>query len=106
VQLNGQTTQNIGPGAYDINIVEKPSFESYAPFSSLTLRDNMFTNANETPGPGYYDLNSKLNAKGGSTLANKSKRFAEKKEEIPGPGAYTVDTKEKKESFKKEYKVL
>jgi hypothetical protein len=39
-------------------------------------------------------------------MANKSKRFAEKKEEIPGPGAYIVENKENKVSFQREFKVI
>lgn len=67
------------------------------------MRDGPFTYANETPGPGYYDLNSSAAAKrlgkGGSSLANKSKRFSDKPENIPGPGAYTVESNKENKSL-------
>ena len=43
--------------------------------------------------------------KGGSTLANKSKRFDDKKEEIPGPGTYAVENKENKAQIPIELRV-
>ena len=33
---------------------------------------------------------------GGSTLSNKEARFKEKREEVPGPGYYAIENKEKK----------
>lgn len=51
VNLLGSTPSHIGPGTYD-SIVEskKNGLDSYAPFLSLSLREDIFTNINETPG--------------------------------------------------------
>jgi hypothetical protein len=34
-----------------------------------------------------------IHIKGGKSLSNKSKRFSDKVEDIPGPGAYTIEEK-------------
>ena len=34
--------------------------------------------------------------KGGSTLANKSERFQNRNQDIPGPGSYEIENKENK----------
>jgi hypothetical protein len=48
-------------------------------------------------GPGQYELRKAYNIiKGGSSLANKSERFQNKNQEIPGPGAYEIENKENK----------
>jgi hypothetical protein len=44
--------------------------------------------------------------KGGCSIANKTKRFINKNEEIPGPGAYFVENKENKISFNDLFKVV
>ncbi|CAF1031534.1 unnamed protein product [Brachionus calyciflorus] len=94
VSILGSTPIHIGPGTYDTVTLEsnKQSLDSYAPFLALSLREDIFKNVNETPGPGEYNLavNSGL-AKGGSSLANKAKRFADKLPENPGPGSYLIE---------------
>jgi hypothetical protein len=69
---------------------------------SLSLRDDIYSNINETPGPGYYDTRTQqpfINVKGGTSLANRSERFVKPKETAPGPGQYntTIDNKENKQ---------
>lgn len=96
------TPFHIGPGTYEHGIKEEKNtqLDSYAPFQSLSLRDDIFTNLNEVPGPGQYDLRAKPNpGKGGSSLMNRESRFPLKREEIPGPGAYTIVDKENKPSI-------
>lgn len=92
------TPFHIGPGTYDHGVAEakQQSLDSYAPFASLSLRDDIFTNLNEVPGPGQYNLNKRNIGKGGSSLMNREARFPQKREEIPGPGAYTIPDKENK----------
>jgi hypothetical protein len=53
----GSTPQHIGPGTYDVLGFElkKQSLDSYAPFLSLSLREDIYGNVNETPGK-YHDL--------------------------------------------------
>lgn len=124
----GSTPQHIGPGTYDVIgfDLKKQSLDSYAPFLSLSLREDIYGNVNETPGkyfsffvyvlfnliwiiilgPGQYNVRANLfSIKGGSTLANKSKRFDDKKEEIPGPGTYAVENKENKAQIPIELRV-
>ena len=94
VSILGSTPIHIGPGTYDAPLLDpkKQSLDSYAPFLSLSLRDDIFKDVNETPGPGEYNLSLRNGlAKGGSSLANKSKRFADKIPEVPGPGTYVVE---------------
>lgn len=108
VGLFGSTPIHIGPGTYDPTIadVKKYSLDSYAPFLSLSLRDDVFKNVNETPGPGEYNLSINNNfAKGGSSLANKSKRFDAKIPEIPGPGSYIIENPESIKSAAPEIKI-
>jgi hypothetical protein len=92
------TPYHVGPGTYDHNVAEmkRQQLDSYAPFASLSLRDDIFTNLNETPGPGQYNLGKKNYGKGGSSLMNKEARFPQKREEVPGPGAYSIPEKENK----------
>ncbi|CAF1272581.1 unnamed protein product [Didymodactylos carnosus] len=50
----GSTLDHVGPGTYD----HRPKYlkeESYAPFLSLSMRGDVFMNA-ENPGPGHYDI--------------------------------------------------
>lgn len=65
---------------------------------SLSLREDIYSAINETPGPGQYDVRPVIvkNIKGGSSLSNKSQRFNEKLKENPGPGAYIIENKENK----------
>lgn len=91
------TPLHVGPGTYDhASLNGKQQLDSYAPFASLSLRDDIFTNLNEVPGPGQYNVNKKSIAKGGSSLMNRETRFSNKREEIPGPGAYSIPDKENK----------
>ena len=55
VQTVGSTPKQVGPGTYDLtNDLKKKqhAFDSYAPFLSLSLREEVFatSNLNETPG--------------------------------------------------------
>ncbi len=95
---NITTPFHIGPGTYDHDVLEtkKQQLDSYAPFASLSLREDIFTNLNETPGPGHYNLRLRGPSKGGSSLMNRESRFPSKREEIPGPGTYSIPEKENK----------
>lgn len=95
------TPFHIGPGTYDVATADakRLQLDSYAPFQSLSLRDNIFSNVNETPGPGQYNLHKgqrNNTNKGGSSLMNKESRFPRKREEIPGPASYSIPDKENK----------
>merc|ERR1719394_1403330 len=90
----GSTPNVVGPGSYDADTVHRTRLRSdgYAPFMSMSSRET-FLNVNDqtvaAPGPGHYDLIIlQGGAKGGSTLANKSKRFDSDATDTPGPGAY------------------
>lgn len=56
VHIVGSTPKQVGPGAYDIGGLssngdfKKQSLDSYAPFLSLSLREDLFSHLNETPG--------------------------------------------------------
>ena len=56
VNIVGSTPKQVGPGAYDIaglnstGDFKKQSLDSYAPFWSLSLREDLFSHLNETPG--------------------------------------------------------
>lgn len=108
VELLGSTPIHIGPGTYDPTIadIKKHSLDSYAPFLSLSLRDDIFKNVNETPGPGEYNLSiNNAYSKGGSSLANKSKRFDSKISEVPGPGSYLIENSDPLKSSVPEIKI-
>ena len=56
----------------------------------------------QTPGPGFYEINRKSEAK--QIIVNKGDRFKQRKpSEIPGPGAYEEEVDEWN---KKSYNVL
>lgn len=55
VHIVGSTPKQVGPGAYEVSgsavdDFKKPPLESYAPFWSLSVRDDIFSHLNETPG--------------------------------------------------------
>ncbi|KAK6187746.1 hypothetical protein SNE40_005703 [Patella caerulea] len=92
--LCGSTPAVVGPGTYESNRLSHIKADGYAPFLSMTSRET-FLNVNDqvvaAPGPGHYDLQaSQIIVKGGSTVANKSKRFDDSLKETPGPGSYNV----------------
>lgn len=94
-------SSHVGPGTYDTVTFDNPkknALDSYAPFLSLSLRDDIYSSINETPGPGKYDLRRTQThiIKGGSSLSNKAQRFTEKQKENPGPGSYIIENKENK----------
>ncbi|PAA58094.1 hypothetical protein BOX15_Mlig031153g1 [Macrostomum lignano] len=97
-QGNAVTDIHVGPGAYD---TDKPArtkirADGYAPFNSLSTRDNFLTPNDAivaAPGPGQYNVLSGSGQSavvGGSSLANRSLRFVERREVAPGPADYTV----------------
>ena len=55
------------------------------------MRNDIYTSVDHTPGPGEYELRGQLQAKGGSSLANRSQRFVSRNEDVPGPGAYVIE---------------
>ncbi|OWF52099.1 Sperm-tail PG-rich repeat-containing protein 2 [Mizuhopecten yessoensis] len=97
VALYGSTPHNVGPGSYDAAFTGKGRIKAdgYAPFLSMTSRDGFFNIRDQVvaaPGPGHYDPSLAQDMiKGGKTLANKSKRFADSVTDNPGPGTYSVD---------------
>ena len=67
--------------------------DGYAPFLSMTIRETFLTVPDQViaaPGPGQYDIASSAKVKGGSTVGNKSNRFGNEQNFVPGPGAYNV----------------
>jgi hypothetical protein len=52
------TPYHIGPGTYEhaMSETKRQQLDSYAPFLSLSLRDDIFTNLNETPGNLYLNF--------------------------------------------------
>jgi hypothetical protein len=95
-QLVGSTPVHVGPGTYDVNKFKKSQQLAYAPFLSLATREDIFSQFTESPGPGQYNPAVGVNSliKGGSTIANKEQRFADKINDVPGPGTYVVENKE------------
>lgn len=101
-QLVGSTPNNVGPGTYEAKVsAVKLAGCGYAPFLSLAQRKTIFNiQAGDaeayTPGPGTYQPRvSQPHVKGGGTLANKERRFADTetiKEDTPGPGKYNIKT--------------
>lgn len=97
VKTIGSTPGNVGPGTYDSSAPTKARIKAdgYAPFLSMTSRETFLNVSDQTvaaPGPGHYDPGfAQEQIKGGRTLANRSKRFAEVATENPGPGTYSVE---------------
>ena len=66
VQLVGSTPKQVGPGSYEVdpsatcNDFKKPVLDSYAPFLSLSIRDDIFAHLNETPGLNFIFLTSEF----------------------------------------------
>eukprot|EP00794_Sanderia_malayensis_P012955 gene12955-14285_t len=103
------TADEVGPGTYtrDESTTQRRT-DAYAPFLSMTMRESFLTVTDEVlmaPGPGQYDLTDLGRVKGGSTLANRSQRFKEAKNNVPGPGAYNV-SKAKESKGKKAASLL
>lgn len=91
----GSTPHVVGPGSYDADTVNRTRLrqDGYAPFLSMAGRETFLNVSDQVvaaPGPGHYDLGPSDGVKGGSTLANRSKRFGSEATEVPGPGAYQV----------------
>lgn len=89
------TSDNLGPGSYDIKdtIIGSRKGEGYAPFSSLHARESHLLNRDEImkPGPGSYEAKIIYDhIKGASSIGNRSKRFDERVNETPGPGNYEI----------------
>ncbi|XP_041363261.1 sperm-tail PG-rich repeat-containing protein 2-like [Gigantopelta aegis] len=93
----GSTPSNVGPGSYDAVIQRRYNIKAdgYAPFMSMSSRETFLNITDQVvaaPGPGHYDPQApQLDVKGGRTMANKSKRFQQNVEDIPGPGTYMVE---------------
>uniref|UniRef100_A0A2C9KKI0 Sperm-tail PG-rich repeat-containing protein 2 n=1 Tax=Biomphalaria glabrata TaxID=6526 RepID=A0A2C9KKI0_BIOGL len=90
----GCTPDVIGPGSYDAAALQKSKLrtDGYAPFLSMTSRETFLKVTDQVvaaPGPGHYDTTVQDRAKGASSLANKSKRFADPVSDTPGPGSYS-----------------
>ena len=76
-----------------ISAPQSPPLDGYAPFSSLTGRENLpgVDGTIVPPGPGQYDPQVPKNyVKGGRSMANRSSRFKPKIMDTPGPGSYQV----------------
>ncbi|KAK3802621.1 hypothetical protein RRG08_010392 [Elysia crispata] len=90
----GSTPHAIGPGSYDADTINKSRIraDGYAPFLSMSSRETFLNVSDQVvaaPGPGHYDLNQLQDgARGGGSLANKSKRFTDSSTYTPGPGSY------------------
>ncbi|KAK2837199.1 hypothetical protein Q5P01_014411 [Channa striata] len=87
------TSATVGPGSYDVTNGDYKISDGYAPFLSLTRRQPLFESIDVIPGPGQYDASPvKLNIHGGCSLQSRSKRFDKGMSQVPGPGAYNVQT--------------
>ncbi|XP_039248162.1 sperm-tail PG-rich repeat-containing protein 2-like [Styela clava] len=100
--LVGSTKDNVGPGTYDPRIPSAKwlKADGYAPFLSMSGRETMFhvgDSVMAAPGPGAYDpKNPQFSIRGGRTLANQERRFANIASEhrmTPGPGSYNLSKK-------------
>lgn len=97
-QGHAATDIHVGPGAYDTDRPARAKIrtDGYAPFNSLSTRDNFLTPSDATvaaPGPGQYNVlaaSGQSAVIGGSSLANRSVRFPDKRDAAPGPADYTV----------------
>ena len=78
---------NVAPGTYDSNLHDKKKDPQW----SIRPRIQQPDKSNLGPGPGGYDIPSKMVEKQGKTIAPRLKSSLDGKSIAPGPGTYVAD---------------
>ncbi|XP_058231510.1 sperm-tail PG-rich repeat-containing protein 2 isoform X2 [Hemibagrus wyckioides] len=88
------STDNVGPGSYNVQRSAPERTVSFAPFLSLSSRPSVFDSGDSdqcSPGPAHYNgVLTWAPVPGGHSLQNRSRRFEEADANIPGPGTYDI----------------